>query len=92
MSTAVTNRNSSKRVYYPLPTELIRENSISKQGKKVLELLRRDGYITRLTALHYGVANLTARIAELRVIGLNIGCDVRLDANGKEYGRWFEVK
>jgi len=95
--TIVANRNASKRsahhilFFYPHAAS-IAVSLLSKQGRQVLELIRRDGRVTRLTALHYGVANLTARIAELREVGFNINCTVKLDANGKEYGEWTEGK
>lgn len=88
MQSTVSNRNASKRVFYPIDALIPREEFLTKQGKQVLDLMRRDGRVTRMTALHYGVANLTARIAELRVEGYAVDCSVKLDANGKEYGVW----
>ena len=82
----IRNRNASRRVYGPLyaPSSA----NLSKQGKQVLALISRDGKVTRLTALHYGIANLTAHITELRYVGFNVVCEVKQDANGKEYGCW----
>lgn len=92
--TVVSNRNATKRgIYNPFiskPTDVRASSFLSKQSKQVLDLIRRDGRVTRLTALHYGVANLTARIADLRASGFLIDCEVKLDANGKEYGVWTE--
>jgi hypothetical protein len=60
-----------------------------KQTMQVLSLLRRDGNVTRLTAQHYGIANLTARIADLRLThGVNVRCQQRKDAEGRRYGVW----
>lgn len=82
----VPNRNANRRVYGPTFAPSV--NGLSKQGKKVLELIQRDGRVTRMTALHYGVANVTARIAELRYEGFNVVCEVKVDAEGREYGNW----
>lgn len=68
---------------------IITEQAMDKQCKKVRDLLRRDGSITRLTAMHYGIANVTARIADLRLrYGYDIKCDIREDAEGNRYGTW----
>ena len=61
---------------------------LTKQASQVLNLIRRDGSVTRLTAMHYGVANLTARIAELRTAGYNVVCTEKRDANKRRYGSW----
>lgn len=63
---------------------------LTKQAQKVLDLIRRDGSITRLTAMHYGVANVTARISELLDAGYDIDRHIKLDAEGRRYGEWFE--
>ena len=62
---------------------------IGRQAAKVLDLIKRDGRVTRLTAMHYGIANLTARISELRLYGgLDIVCTEKVDAVGRRYGEW----
>jgi hypothetical protein len=58
------------------------------QSQQVLNLIKRDGSITRLTAMHYGIANLTARIADLRREGHAIRCVEKVDAKGRTYGVW----
>jgi hypothetical protein len=62
--------------------------SLTKQAQQVLDLIDRDGHVTRLTAMHYGVANVTARITELRNAGHFVVCNLAKDANGSRYGRW----
>jgi hypothetical protein len=61
---------------------------LTKQAQQVLDLIERDGHITRLTAMHYGIANVTARITELRDAGIMVNCFVAKDADGSRYGRW----
>jgi hypothetical protein len=62
---------------------------VTPQAVKVLNLIERDGHITRLTAMHYGIANITARIAELRLdYGINVACEEKVDAEGRVYGSW----
>lgn len=67
----------------------------SKQERKVLELMLRDGHVSRMTAMHYGIANLTARIAELRqkliLDNYDIPVAIKEDASGREYGSWYLV-
>lgn len=61
---------------------------LTKQAKQVLDLMERDGAITRLTAMHYGIANLTARITELRDAGYYVVCVEKRDASNRRYGSW----
>lgn len=72
--------------------DIPRRLPVTPQANKVLGIIRRDGHITRLTAMHYGIANLTARITELRdalyTKGLDVVCVKRHDDNGHLYGRW----
>lgn len=58
----------------------------------LLEHLQGGNGITRLEAFHYGIANLTARIADLRSLGHMVRCDWRKDARGAEYGRFYLVR
>jgi hypothetical protein len=62
--------------------------TLTNQAKKVLALIERDGHLTRLTAMHYGIANITARITELRDAGYPVVCALAKDADGSRYGRW----
>ncbi len=56
------------------------------QNKFLLELLRKGRSVTRLTAMNYGVMNLTARITELRQRGFTIVCTMKRDGLGRKYG------
>jgi hypothetical protein len=60
--------------------------------EKVLNIIKRDGHITRFIAVNYGILALTQHISVLRKKGYNILAEQRLDANGKEYTRWFMGK
>ena len=62
--------------------------TLTKQAQKVLTLIERDGHVSRLTAMHYGIANVTARITELRDAGIPVVCENCRDASGNRYGRW----
>jgi hypothetical protein len=61
-----------------------------RNGLSQLAFLRRHlaqgNTITRLQGMHYGIANLTARIADLRNEGWQVDCEWRQDAEGAEYG------
>lgn len=59
------------------------------QTQKVYDLLKRGQSLTRLTAMHYGVMNLTARITDLRKAGVSIKCDLKHDLNGNRYGSFY---
>lgn len=61
---------------------------LDPQTSQVLKLLKRDGFITRLVAAHYGIANLTARISDLRNRHVNVVCETKRDAEGRRYGHW----
>lgn len=62
---------------------------LSRQERTLLDLLERDGHVTRLTAMHAGIANVTARIAELRLdADVKIKAEVRKDIHGRRYARW----
>lgn len=58
------------------------------QVDQVLEILKRDGGITRLVGLHYEIKNLPDSIHQLRKRGWNIKTVTRKDAVGREYTRW----
>lgn len=65
------------------------KRAADEQTAQVLKLMQRDGDVTRLTAAHYGVANVTARIADLRKrYGIKVECEKRRDAAGRLYGVW----
>lgn len=61
---------------------------MNPQTKQVLDLIKRDGSITRLVAMNYGIANLTARLADLRSLGHNVVCVQKRDAKNRRYGTW----
>jgi hypothetical protein len=83
------NRNAGHRMYFGTPLyHDVKLVNVSKQAKQVYNLMKRDGRITRYTAIKYGIANLTARITELRREGIGIGCEIKVDADGREYGSW----
>lgn len=57
------------------------------QCEKLINLLKAGRSVTRVTAMHYGIMNLTARIADLRLrYNLNVICTRKNDANGNSYG------
>jgi hypothetical protein len=62
--------------------------TVSRQAMKVLHIIQTSGSVTRLTAMHYGIANITARIAELRTAGIRVLCEENRDMNGARYGKW----
>jgi hypothetical protein len=62
--------------------------AVSRQAMKVLDIIQTSGSVTRLTAMHYGIANITARIAELRTAGIQVLCEENRDMNGARYGKW----
>lgn len=78
---------------FPNELELIKEEKavkVNPQIKKVLQLMLQDGKITRLTAMHYGIANVTARIADIRKrLRIYVDCQEKVDADGHRYGLWF---
>lgn len=56
------------------------------QVQKVLRIMREAGAISRVTAMHYGIMNLTARITDLRQQGYDVICTWKQDADGNRYG------
>ena len=72
----------------PAPSYLLEIKPVvpsTPQTRKVLELLKK-GHLTRLTAMHYGVMNLTARISDLRSLGWTVNCTTKRDSEGNRYG------
>jgi len=65
-----------------------RPHYLDPQTAQVLKLIKRDGFITRLVAAHYGIANLTARISDLRSRNVKVACETKRDAEGRRYGYW----
>lgn len=65
-------------------------NSLTPQASKVLGLLRK-GKLTRLIAMHYGVMNITARLADLRRFGYKVECHNKRDSEGNRYGEFHLV-
>jgi hypothetical protein len=89
----VSNRNAGHRRFYGTGRyHDVKLSNASPQAKKLYNLMDRDGYVTRLTAAHYNIPNITARVSELRRIGIDVDCSVTKDAEGHEYGRWTIVK
>ena len=62
--------------------------SVQTQNQKLLEYLKRGGKVTRWNALlDLGIANITARIADLRSQGHAI-MTTMICRDGKRYGKW----
>lgn len=61
------------------------------QTQKVYDLLKSGQSLTRLTAMHYGVMNLTARITDLRNAGIKVQCDLKHDLDGNRYGSFYMI-
>lgn len=56
------------------------------QTQKIYQAMHEGRSVTRVTAMHMGVMNLTARIADLRNAGINVDCVMRYDTDGNRYG------
>lgn len=56
------------------------------QNQKLLKMLAEGEEITRLKAMHYGIQNLTARVADLRNMGWQVDCVEKRDHEGQRYG------
>jgi hypothetical protein len=54
----------------------------------VLEVMQRDGGITRLIGLNYKVKNLPENIRQLRLSGYDISTVKKVDVKGDSYTRW----
>jgi hypothetical protein len=76
------------RAVFVADTHTVQCAEVSNQAARVADIIDRDGGITRMTAFHYQIANVTARIAELRKAGFQVLCEKRIDGHGKTYGRW----
>jgi len=64
---------------------------MSPKAHKVAGILLRDGGITHMTALHYGVGSVTKEIARIREAcptTHEIKTVTRVDAEGHKYTRW----
>jgi hypothetical protein len=70
------------------PKFVVVDTPITPKAARVFELMKRDGGVTRLTAMHAGIPNLTARIAELRAADVIVDCETHTDIDGNQYGRW----
>ena len=62
------------------------------QNELLLDQMRKGRQVTRLTAMHLGIMNLTARVADLRAQGYNVVCRMRVDVHGREYGEFSLAK
>jgi len=54
----------------------------------VLNILKKEGDITKLKAMHYNIGNVNAVINQLRRKGHHIGTLTRTDAQGRHYNEW----
>lgn len=68
-----------------------KKRSGMSQNDRILSMLQRGETITRLIAMHYGIMNLTARIAELRNAGHDVRCKLKADDMGRSYGEFYLV-
>lgn len=68
-----------------------RSATISRQELLLLNMLRR-GEVTRLAAITAGIANVTARIADLRARGFDVVATMNTDTLGRRYARWSLVQ
>jgi len=59
---------------------------MTPQSNKVLTALKNGRSVTRVTAMHMGVMNLTARITDLRNAGHDVICEMKHDIDGNRYG------
>lgn len=60
------------------------------QNDKLQKMLLDGRKVTRVIAMHYGIMNLTARIADLRIRrALDIRCGWQTDADGNRYGEFY---
>lgn len=76
------------RIEIELENEIRLSRVVCPQAARVVEIVKADGHITRLSAAHYGIANVTARLADLRNAGVKVRCISRRDAAGRRYGEW----
>lgn len=67
---------------------LIDGDRMVSQRNFLRRLFAKGRSITRLEAMHYGIANLTARISELRGDGVNVKCRWKQDLSGARYGEF----
>jgi hypothetical protein len=56
------------------------------QVNKLYKAMHEGRSVTRVTAMHMGVMNLTARITDLRNAGINVECVMKTDTDGNRYG------
>lgn len=56
---------------------------------KVLQVMERDGHITRFIAVNYGITALTQHLSKLRERGYDVRAEPRKDADGNKYTRWY---
>lgn len=64
---------------------------LTPMSRKVMGILLRDGGITHLNAMHYGIGSITKEIARIRRAypsGYRINTIKRKDAEGNTYTRW----
>lgn len=64
---------------------------MAPQTQRVYDLLANGHRLTRVIAMHYGIMNLTARLADLRNMGYRIHCVTKRDMDGNRYGEFHLV-
>jgi hypothetical protein len=64
------------------------KTTLAPQTQKLLTILEAGRSVTRVTAMHYGIMNLTARIADLRNAGFTVVCTTKRDVDGNRYGEF----
>lgn len=71
-----------------LADDEVRRSSLTPQSRKLLTILEAGRSVTRVTAMHYGIMNLTARVADLRNAGWKVECETKYDVEGNRYGEF----
>lgn len=64
---------------------------LTPMAAKVADILVRDGGITHLSAVHYGIGSVTKEIARIRKaapLSHRVTTVTRKDAEGNKYTRW----
>jgi hypothetical protein len=75
--------NNYMNFYYP--------SRLTPMAAKVASILVRDGGITHLSAVHYGIGSVTKEIARIRKavpMSHKVSTVTRKDAAGNKYTRW----
>lgn len=62
---------------------------MTPQTKQTLDVLKKDQGITIMTAMHYGITNLSARLSDLKDAGFEVVREQKKDLRGQKYSRWY---